>query len=232
MKFGSLQRALCAISVAAGAVVPAHADTITFTGVTPGTLLTPGQSINILGYTLSPGDGPGVIDSASAFGPGTGLDLAVPLGSSGLFYTGLNDSFLNVKKEGGGLFRVFGFDFGFVAALNNLFNPGEEAGRLLVVWQDGNGAVSGAEFAFGPADANGKFSFQSASGAGLTSLSQTSVSAIEFSACTFAANGNCESFNANFSQFALDNINIPEPGSLALALAALALTAGFTRRRA
>jgi hypothetical protein len=57
--------------------------------------------------------------------------------------------------------------------------------------------------------------------------------AVDFYACTEDANGRCAALNANSSQFALDNIQVvPTPGSLALVLAALALTAGFSRRKA
>ena len=77
----------------------------------------------------------------------------------------------------------------------------------------------------------GEFSFQQLGCAGVGALSGA-LRVVDFYACTADANGQCAAINANFSQFALDNINIPEPGSLALALAALALTAGFSRRKA
>lgn len=231
MKLQKWQHALCAISLAAAAAVPAQATTITFDGIAPGTILFPGDGVIQQGYSFTAGDGVGVIDTSAAFGPGVGLDLAGPIGNAGPFYIGLNDSFVQMRAVNNSTFRIAGFDFGFVSALTNLFNPGDVPGFLIAAYEDGNGNLGGEAFSFGAADANGEFSFQTVGSAGVGGLSNA-LRSVDFFACTADANGQCAAINANFSQFALDNIRIPEPGSLALALAALALTAGFTRRKA
>ncbi len=231
MKFNTWRHALCACSFAAVAAVPAQATVITFDGVAPGTLLVPGDSVSLNGFTFTALDGPGVIDTAAAFGPGTGLDLAGPSGNPGPYYIGLNDGFVRMTAVGGGTFRILGLDFGFVSALTNLFNPGAVPGFFIAAYEEASGAFDFEVFSFGAADANGSFSFQSVTGAGVGGLANA-LRVVDFFACTADANGDCVAFNANFSQFALDNIQIPEPGSLALALAALGLMAGFSRRKA
>jgi len=226
------QQALCAISLAAAAAGAAHATTtLTFDGIAPGTILFPGDSVIQKGYSLTAFDGVGVVDTAAAFGPGVGLDLAGPIGNPGPFYIGLNDSFAQMRAVDNSTFRIVGLDYGFVSALTNLFNPGDVPGFLIAAYEDGDGNFGGEFFSFGAADANGVFSFQSLGFAGVGTLSKA-LRSVDFYACTADANGQCAAVNANFSQFALDNIRIPEPGSLALALAALALTAGFSRRKA
>lgn len=231
MNFKHWQQALCAISLAAAAAGTAHATTtLTFDGIVPGTILFPGDSVVQKGYSLTALGGVGVIDTAAAFGPGVGLDLAGPIGNPGPFYIGLNDSFLRMRAVDNSTFRVVGLDFGFVSALTNLFNPGNVPGFLIAAFEDGAGNFGGEAFSFGAADANGKFSFQSLGFAGVGSLTKA-LRAVDFYACTADASGQCAAVNANFSQFALDNIRIPEPGSLALVLAALALTAGISRRK-
>jgi hypothetical protein len=225
------QHALSACGLAVSALLPAQAAVITFDGVTPGTLLAPGEKVVINGMELTAGDGVGVIDTAAAFGPGVGLDLAAPIGNTGPYYVGLNDGFVRMQAVGGGTFRVLGFEFGFVSALTALFNPGEVPGFFIAAYEDASGAAGAEAYSFGPADANGNFSFLSVTGTNLGGLSGA-MRAVDFFACTFDLAGNCQTANGNFSQFALDNINVPEPGSLALALAALALTAGLGRRKA
>jgi hypothetical protein len=231
MTFKPWQRALCAISLAAAAAVPAQAVTVSFNTVTPGTIVLPGESVTEGGYTFTAFDGFGVVDTAAAFGPGTGLDLAGPTGNPGPFYIGLNDSYVQMRAVGGVGFTLQGFSFGFVSALTNLFNPGDVPGLLVAEYEKINGSTGSEFFSFGAADAAGKFSFRSVNAAGLGGLSG-SLRFVDFYACTADGSGQCAAVNSNFSQFALDTINVPEPGSLALALAALALTAGFTRRKA
>ncbi len=232
MKFKTWPHALCAIALATAAVLPAHADTLTFDDIAPGTILFPGDSVIQQGYSFTAFDGPGVVDTAAAFGPGVGLDLAGPIGNPGPFYIGLNDSFVQMRAVGNRVFRITSLDFGFVSALTNLFNPGDVPGFLIAAYEDGSGAFGAEAFSFGAADANGEFSFQTVGGAGAGALAG-GVRVVDFFACTADANGQCAAVNNNFSQFALDNIQVVNaPGSLALALSALALTAGFSRRKA
>lgn len=232
MKFKKWQHALCAITLAAAAAAPAQATTITFDGIALGTIVFPGDSVIQQGYSFTAFDGPGVVDTAAAFGAGVGLDLAGPMGNPGPFYIGLNDSFVQMRSVANRVFRITGLDFGFVSALTNLFNPGDVPGFLIAAYEDGSGGFGAEAFSFGAADAEGKFSFQTVGGAGAGALAG-GVRVVDFYACTADANGQCAAVNNNFSQFALDNIQVVNaPGSLALALAALALTAGFSRRKA
>ncbi len=232
MKLEKWQHRLCAISLAVAASVPAHAATITFDGVAAGTILLPGESVTEQGYSFTAFDGAGVVDTSAAFGPGVGLDLAGPSGNLSQFYIGLNDSFVQMRATNGRAFRISGLDFGFVSALTNLFNPGDVPGFLIAAYEDWAGNFGGEFFSFGAADANGAFSFQTVGAAGVGGLSGA-LRLVDFYACTADANGQCAAINANFSQFALDNIEaIPEPGSLALAMAALVLTVSFGRRKA
>lgn len=231
MRFKQWQHALCAVSMAAAAAVPAHATTLTFDGIAPGTIVMTGDSVIQKGYSFTAGDGVGVVDTAAAFGPGVGLDLAGPVGNPGPFYIGLNDSFVQMRAVDNSTFRIAGLDFGFVSALTNLFNPGDVPGFLIAAYEDHAGNLGFEAFSFGAANGNGQFSFQSLGLAAVGGLSNA-LRVVEFFACTADANGDCAALNNNFSQFALDNIQIPEPGSLALALAALALTAGLSRRKA
>ncbi len=232
MNFKHWQQALCAIGLAAAAAGSAQATTtLTFDGIVPGTILFPGDSVTQKGYSLTAFDGVGVVDTAAAFGPGVGLDLAGPIGNPGPFYIGLNDSYVQLRAVDNSNFRVVGLDFGFVSALTNLFNPGDVPGFLIAAYEDSDGNLGGEAFSFGAADALGQFSFQSVGIADVGNLNKW-LRSVDFYACTADASGQCAAVNANFSQFAIDNIAIPEPGSLALALAALALTVGFSRRKA
>ena len=231
MKSRYWPHALCAISLAAAATAPAKATMLTFDGIAPGTILFAGDGVIQKGYSFTAFDGVGVIDTSAAFGPGVGFDLAGPKGNPGPFYIGLNDSYVQMRAVNNSTFRIVGLQFGFVSALTNLFNPGDVPGFLIAAFETGDGAFGGEVFSFGAADANGEFSFQTLGFAGVGALSGA-LRVVDFYACTADANGQCAAINANFSQFALDNVQIPEPGSLALALAALALTAGFSRRKA
>ena len=160
------------------------------------------------------------------------MDLAAPNGNASPFYVGLNDSFVRMTAIDNHVFRLVGLDLGFVSALTNLFNPGEVPGFLIAAYENASGGLGSEIFSLGAADAMGEFSFRTVGQSGIGALAN-GVRVIDFYACTADATGNCAPLNNNFSQFALDNLLVvPEPGSLALALAALALTAGFSRRRA
>lgn len=230
MKSKFWQSALCAAGLAAAMAAPALAAVVTFENPAPGSVYSPAESYVEGGFTFTVNAGIGVIDTSAAFGPGTGLDLAGPNGNASQFFIGLNDASLNMRATDYSVFRLAGFDFGFVSALTNLFFPGDVPGQMVAAYETGGGAVGALAWDFGPADGNGEFSFQSLRLADMGVLA-SGVRQIEFFACTFDALGACSNLNANFSQFALDNLNVPEPGSLALVVLALGIVGGLRSRR-
>jgi hypothetical protein len=225
------KRALCGAGLAAAMSAPAFAAVLTFEGVAPGSIYFPGEGFSEAGHSLTVQTSASVVDSSAAFGPGTGLDLAGPKGNNTQFFIGLNDAALSLKANDGGSFRLAGFDFGFVSALTALFAPGEVPGLMVAAYVTGSGDQGLKTWSFGGANAQGEFSFQRA---GLDDMGvlANGVRQVDFFACTADALGNCVNANVNFSQFALDNIKIPEPGSLALVALGLALAGGLRARRA
>lgn len=210
----------------------AQAAVMTFEGVAPGSILIATESHAELGSSLTVNTDAGVIDTAAAFGPGTGLDLAGPIGNNSQFFIGLNDASVTLTDVGGGGFGLAGFDFGFVSALTSLFQPGEAAGFLVGIYEElATGTTGVKTWSFGVADANGQFGFQSLGLADMGVLYK-GMRSVELFACTANDAGDCVNPNRNFGQFALDNINfVPEPGSLALVLLALGVTGGLRSRR-
>jgi PEP-CTERM motif len=223
------QMALCAAGVAAAVASPAMASTVTMEDVAPGTFYLPDGTFSRGGATFTVNFGTGVIDTVAAFGAGVGLDAAPPKGNDSQFFIGLNDASVTLTSSNDRVLRVMGFDFGFVAALTALFAPGEEAGAMVASYVDLAGVAGAEVWSFGAADARGQFSFLSTSGTGALAAG---VRSVEFFACTANAAGQCVRSNGNFSQFAIDNIDIPEPGSLALAALALGIAGGVRARRA
>jgi hypothetical protein len=225
MKSKLWQRSLGALAVAAA--LPASAAVITFEGLTPG-LVSAGDSVVVSGMSLMQlNPGLGSIDSAAAFGPGTGLDLAAPLGTMGQFYASLNDGSVKMTSADGSAFNIRSFDFGFIAALNGLYGANEAAGALVADYVTESGS-SGFEVFDAVANGDGLFSMTTASAAAFQSNRLTSVT---FTFVSPDGSGFLVNPNGNLNQFALDNIQIPEPTSVALAVLALGLMGGMNARR-
>ena len=224
------QRALCAATLAATMAAPALAGPVDFEEAVAGSLYLPGDSHVQGGYTFTVRYGIGAIDTVAAFGAGSGLDLAPPRGNDSQFFIGLNDAVLNMRASNGNVFRVVGFDFGFISALTQLFLPGESAGALVAGYETASGDIDVMAWDFGAADANGEFNFQRLGRGDMGDLA-LGVRQIDFFACTYDGNGGCLQQSGNFSQFAIDNF-VPEPGSLAMVLLALGAVGGLRARRA
>lgn len=231
MKFKFLKSVLGAISLSALMAAPALAGVVTFEEPLPGTLVFAGEQFNSGGMNFMTNRSFGIVDTAATFGPGSGLDLAAPKGNATQFYSGFNDSSLTMKAANGGAFRLAGLDFAFASALTDLFAPGEVPGLLVAAYMAADGATGFMTWDFDAADVSGEFNFKSLGMTDMGALGQ-GVTQVDFFACTATAAGDCANGNGNFSQFAVDNIKVPEPGSLALVALALGLVGGLRKRRA
>lgn len=224
---------LLGAALSLAAMVPAHADLVTFDNVDPN-IFAIGEHFNSGGFrfeqasVLDYGLGFGVVDDPSAFIYGV-----APTNAASQFYAGLNDGGLTMKKPGTNrAFYIDGFEFSFVPALTGIYAEGEVPALLVALFTTQAGDQGLELFAFSPADADGAFAFSTLGLADLGGLAQ-SLRSVTFFACVLDY-GNCFYPGDNQAQFALDNIYataVPEPGSLGLALLGLGLMAGAARRR-
>lgn len=125
----------------------------------------------------------------------------------------------------GDLFYLRGFDMSFVQPQFPV-SSGLSVGHLLVLADTPNGLTS-AEFDFGLSDANGNWGFSSVA---TDALYQSGAYGVYFLACIDDGVGGC-SLDDPLAQFAIDNIRVPEPGSLLLVALGLGLAAASRRRR-
>lgn len=221
--------ALCAMGVALAGPALAGATVIDFEDQMPGISL-PGDTVAVKeGFALTMSNGIGVVDTAAAFGPGVGLDLAGPTGTSGQILIAINDGALTLSSIFGTSFHLLSFEAGFVSPLTQLFAPGEYAGTMAVVYEDLNGVQTLLSLFDAFANANGEFEMQTVSN--VPELMGNLVSAT-FLFLTPDGSGGITWPNQNFNQFVIDNITVvPAPGTLVLALLTLGLLSAARVRR-
>ena len=221
-----LRRTAGAAFLSLAAATAAQAGTITFEATSPALYDTYSEG----GFDFAVVNGFANIDTVAAYGPGTGLDLAAPRGNATQFMGVLGDALLTMEASDGSLFRLAGLDIAYVSPLTRLFAPGEAAGLFLALYELADGSVDLLSWDFGAADANGEFGFLSL-GLGDMGILASGVRSLAFGACAYDGIGGCVQASGGFSQFAIDNVTVPEPGTLALLGLGLAAAAAARRRR-
>ena len=222
MKVPFWKVALCALGVALSGAATSATTVIGFDDLAPGFSL-PGDTVVAKdGYELKMTFGIGVVDGADAFGPGTGLDLALPVGTSGQFLTLLNDGRFTITRPDGSAFGIQGFEAGFVSPLATLFAANEYAGSMGVFYEDANGVQNTLVLFDAIANQDGEFAMRTVFN--VPQLMNNLVFA-SFFFLTPDGSGSIVWPNQNFNQFVIDNIGfmVPVPGTLVLALLPLGL---------
>lgn len=199
----------------------ASAAPVNFEDVTP--TLVSGSSVSSQGYKLtSSGNGFSGVDNASGF---SAMGNA-PANANSQFLFALNNDRITLSREDGQKFSLFGFDAAFIPPYGGI-GANIDAGELWLLGDTGNGMVADA-FWFGLSDQDGSWNMSAYQ---TQNLLNTAVSSITFLACVYDDTGcNFSSDQFVLPQFALDNLNVPEPGTLVLAALALGAV-GVTRRR-
>ncbi len=217
MKRSHLKHGVAAAALALASAMSAQATVIDFEDAAPALGL---PSFSSGGHDFaSTGAGFSGIDSADAFVFGN-----APANSSGQFLFALNGDGLTMS-QGGANFNLMGFDASFVAPLGGL-GAGVVAGRLHIEGNTGNGLIA-EDFDFSASDAQGNYNFTS-----FTASAQFNwVSSVTFTACVYDAQGGCDfAALAVPPQFGLDNLRVPESGTVSLALLGLGLLVARRRR--
>jgi len=176
-----------------------------------------GESFSEGGFTFTQNGNFGTVDTAAAF------VLAVPpSGNATQFYSGLNDSGITLTTTDNSLFRLSGFDAGFIAPIFQ--EPGVSAGRIVVRATGAMGESILASWDLGSSGDDGSFAFLTF-GAPADFLPFGQIRSAAFFACVYV-DASCVNPAENLAQFALDNINVvavPEPSSYALLVLGVAV---------
>jgi PEP-CTERM motif len=224
----------CATALVAAALMPAQANVVTFDDLAPNLFFAP-DSFTSGGFKFAPDSGlhnfliPGgftVVDTAAGFQIAT-----PPTGNATQFASVMNDGSLTMTADTD--FTLAGFDFGFVAPAPVL--GAGSPGRVVIAAVTSNDVLMFDSFDFGPSgQQTGSWAFTSASLAN-HQLAGLHLKSVTFFACLYdgGPNNTCVYPASNQAQFSIDNITsqIPEPGSLMLALAAIGLAGAASRRR-
>lgn len=220
MQFHRLKSLIGALGLGLSAL-SASAAPVNFEDVTP--TLVSGSSVTSQGYKLtSSGSGFSGVDNAVGF---SAMGNA-PANASSQFLYALNNDRITLSREDGQKFSLFGFEAAFIPPYGGI-GANIDAGELWLFGDTGNGMLADG-FWFGLSDQNGSWNLNSYK---TNNLFDTSVFSITFAACIYDDSGcNFSSDQLVLPQFALDNLNVPEPGTLVLAALALGAV-GVTRRR-
>lgn len=215
-----LKKLIGALSLGLSALT-ASAAPVNFEDVTP--TLFSASSVTSQGYKLtSAGEGFSGVDSAAGFS----VMGNAPTNANSQFLYALNNDRVTLSREDGQKFSLFGFDAGFIAPYGGI-GVDIDAGELWLVGDTGSGMVADG-FWFGLSDQAGNWNLNNYQ---TQNLLNVSVFSITFLACVYDDTGcNFTSDQIVLPQFALDNLNVPEPGTLVLAALALGAV-GVTRRR-
>ncbi|QPF73461.1 PEP-CTERM sorting domain-containing protein [Roseateles sp. DAIF2] len=209
-----MKRALAALALGAGASISTQASPVTFDDILPQGFS--GSSIVSGGITVtSSGEGFSNVDSALAYG------AIAPDNSTGQFLAALNNDAITLALGGG---RFLGLDAAFIAPVP--IAAGTAAGMLQIVATTATGIISD-QFDFGLSGANGVWSFFSID---TDLLGSSAVTSLTLTACLYDGLGGCVR-DASLSQFGIDNLRVPEPGTIGLVLAAIGLMAATRRRQ-
>jgi len=202
-------RLLCtaAIGMALGSAA-AKADMLDFEGgELTGSVFLDADRFTLGAYTLTTRHDYGTIDSASALG------TQAPTGNASQFYFNSNSGALGIARSDGALFNLSSFSAAFVAQ-----DP--PSAQLTVIRAVGTRADSSTVSAWwsfaSSADSHSPFSTYADP---LAFAAFTSLSSVEFHACSIVNGTVCTEALMNNGQFAIDDIvvtAVPEPASVAL----------------